>query len=117
MAWYGTFVLNIPLNPQLTNQPTNVWVKLEDAFCIPPRFSLRECAITGVQKTEAVCMKVTGIQAVVTDENCDPNLRPTGHTVTCNNTPCPPAYVSYQSFELYILLLLVSLIHRYTKRA
>ena len=56
--------------------------------------------VTGVQQTEVVCMKVTGVQVVVTDENCDPGLRPTGRTVTCNNTPCPPAYVffKYKSF-------------------
>jgi len=51
--------------------------------------------VTGVQQTEVVCMKVTGVQVVVTDENCDPGLRPTGRTVTCNNTPCPPAYVCF----------------------
>ena len=50
--------------------------------------------VTGVQRTEVVCMKITGVQVVVTDENCDPSLRPTGRTVTCNNTPCPPAYVN-----------------------
>jgi len=45
-------------------------------------------------------MKVTGVQVVVTDENCDPGLRPTGRTVTCNNTPCPPAYVA-----LFIIII------------
>jgi len=63
-----------------------------------------------VQQTEVVCMKVTGIQVVVTDENCDPSIRPTGRTVTCNNTPCPPAYDISQMFLFFITITIIIII-------
>lgn len=54
-----------------------------------------ECSRTcggGVHDTLIVCMKVTGVQVVVTEENCDPTVKPTGRTVTCNTMACPPGW-------------------------
>lgn len=49
--------------------------------------------LTGVQETLIVCMKTTGAQVIVTEENCDAAVKPTGRSVTCNTMACPPGLV------------------------
>lgn len=54
-----------------------------------------ECSQTcggGVQETLIVCMKITGAQVIVTEENCDAAVKPTGRSVTCNTMACPPGW-------------------------
>ena len=45
--------------------------------------------LTGAQETKIICLK-KDTNVMVTNENCDPRLKPQSQVLKCNSNICPP---------------------------